>query len=278
MYESKWLKASKALDYHIYGGPWARTHAESEYQLYHAVVDLEVLSRIDGKLISDTGFIRGRSFSDEGRYVLPFNLEVNMDDVRRVWDVEKYDLADLIARGLVSPEKAQIQLETVNENLAVLFQSVDSRLAAMPLEQALEETRFQERFSEHQRIHRLLAGANLLPKAKLAELIGEFNSFQSGKDIWLGRKPKVEVEKRRGGPKPRYDWAAVRRHLKKLFKDNGPLSQDDPSWRSQADVERAMQEFCQHRFGREPASSTVREKARSFIEEIQIELYPKRRE
>lgn len=271
-YESKWLKASKALDYHIYGGPWARTHADAEYQLHMAVLDQEVLARIDGKLVTDTNIIRGKSFSNDRQHVLPFNLEVNMEDVRRIWDISEYDLADLIARKAVSAGSAEIQLENVNLNLKVLHQSVENRLAVMPLEQALAETSFRERFAEHERIHKLLADANLVPKAKLAELVSEFNSLLSSKYFWLGLEPKQKAEKSRVGRKPVYDWAVVRNHVEGLFIHNGALSSDDPDWSCQADVEREIQRFCADRFGREPAVSTVREKANQYIREFQTDV------
>ena len=269
-YESKWLKASKALEYYIYGGPWAPTPKDAEYQLYHAVLDQEVRARIDGQLLTDMGVIRGKSFSDDRRYVLPFNMEVNLDDVARIWDKTQYDLADLIARNVETPASAEIKLETIHENLAVLFKSVDSRLAAMPLEQALEETSFHEKFAQYEREHKLLIGSNLIPEAKRSEFVGAFNSFLSGKYMWSGTEGEAEPQKGRGGRKPVYDWAVVFDHVKSLFEHHGPLSPDDPDWSCQADVERAMQKFCLNRFGREPAVSTVREKAQKFIKNVSI--------
>jgi len=69
----------------------------------------------------------------------------------------------------------------------------------------------------------------------------------------------------RSGRKPKYDWAAARAHIMDQFEHHGPLSPDDPDWSCQADVEKAIKAFFVDTIRQEPATSTVREKAREFI-------------
>jgi hypothetical protein len=81
---------------------------------------------------------------------------------------------------------------------------------------------------------------------------------------------QLPLEKTRGKPgaKPRYDWDAARAHIMERFHENGALMVGDPDWSCQADVERAIKQFFFDEFRQEPATSTVREKAREFINEF----------
>lgn len=266
-YKNKWLRASKAIEYYIDGGPWAASSRDSENQLYCAVADGEVRSRVDGNPF-DPKELKGKSFADDRLYVLPYELEVNLEDVERIWDWNKSDLADMIARGLVFPSSAITQLEVNNLNLQNVLRRVEIRLAAIPLEQALKETGFQDRFAQIDRAHKLLVGANLVPKTRLLKLVDEFDHLLAMKDRMLERFSVQGSKRGKGGRKPTYDWAAAREHIKEKFQHHGALSPDDPDWSCQADVEREIQRFFFDRIGREPVLSTAREKARRFIQDL----------
>lgn len=79
----------------------------------------------------------------------------------------------------------------------------------------------------------------------------------------------VSHGKARVGAKPKYDWAAAKSHIVDMFKHHGPLSGDDPDWSRQADVENEIKKFFLDSFRMEPATSTVREKAKCFIAEVE---------
>jgi len=72
---------------------------------------------------------RKRQWSPDSPYALPFDLELNLEDVQRIWDWSKYDLADLLARGLVRPVSAEMSAETGILNLKVLLERVRVRLS-----------------------------------------------------------------------------------------------------------------------------------------------------
>jgi hypothetical protein len=78
----------------------------------------------------------------------------------------------------------------------------------------------------------------------------EFNS-------WIARSvPGRDVHVR--GRKPSYDRASIRKWVFDLMDNHGELSLDDPQWKSQADLERAILEKFSGR-NQYPVESTVRD-------------------
>jgi hypothetical protein len=67
----------------------------------------------------------------------------------------------------------------------------------------------------------------------------------------------------RRGRRPKYDWDAFDAELVRIVGLNGLLDSlsDDEQWKSQADLERHMADWCQTRWGEAgvPAESTIRE-------------------
>ncbi len=79
----------------------------------------------------------------------------------------------------------------------------------------------------------------------------------------------TSVSKSGAGRKPKYNWAAAKAYIETKFEYNGALSRDDPEWRCQADVEKAIKVYFCDEHGQEPATSTVRAKAKEFISGIE---------
>jgi hypothetical protein len=74
-------------------------------------MDGEIRARIDGKPFVDFLELRKTKWSPNSLYALPFDMELNLEDVQRIWDWSKYDVADMLARGLVRPASAAISVE-----------------------------------------------------------------------------------------------------------------------------------------------------------------------
>jgi hypothetical protein len=73
--------------------------------------------------------------------------------------------------------------------------------------------------------------------------------------------PNVEERRRRlrsGGAKPAFNWSAIEQEACRLMELNGDFSPDD-DWRSQACLIRALQTFCQKKYGREPSESSLKQ-------------------
>ena len=268
-YKKKWLRAGKIIEYYIDGGPWASSYRDAEYQLYHAVMDGEIKARHDGKPLEDISELRGKSFADDRPYVLPFDLELNIEDVERIWDWSKFDIADLLARGLVYPSSAEMRMETNNLNIKTLLKRVRVRLKAMPLADALEETEFEQRWARLIREQDLLIGSNLIEANQFSELLAEYELYKRQKSTLIDLEKKHSTPSGVRGRKPTYDWSAASRHIQSQFEYHGPLSSDDPQWSCQADVEREIKRYFYNEIGHEPATSTTRERAKMIIETYQ---------
>ena len=267
-YRKKWLRSGKVLDYYIDGGPWAATFQDAEYQIYNAVMDGEIRARIDGKPFDDFQELRKKKWSDSSLYALPFDLELNLEDVERIWDWSKYDLADLLARRVVSPASAEMRMETNNLNLRVLLERVRVRLSAMHLAAALEETEFEKRWTGLVREQNLYIGSKLINLERLPSLLAEYAQCKLVKERYIDAPLKAPINQAPRGRKPAYNWDAAFIHIADQFAHHGPLSPDDPEWSCQADVEREIQRFFAKTIGREPALSTTRERAKAIIEKL----------
>ena len=265
-YQKKWLRAGKVIEYYIDGGPWATSYRDAEYQLYNAVMDGEIRARIDGKPFAEFDELRKRKWNPNSLYALPVDLELNLEDVQRIWDWSKYDLADMLARGLVHPVSAEMQTETRILNLNVLLERVRVRLSAMGLTDALSETNFHKRWADLTRSIDLYFGSRLIEPARQSELFAEYELCKQVKDSKIDRQLNAPPPKSPRGRKATYDWDAAASHIAKLFEHHGPLSPDDPDWSCQADVERSIQEFFSRTIGREPSISTTRDRAKEMIE------------
>jgi hypothetical protein len=66
------------------------------------------------------------------------------------------------------------------------------------------------------------------------------------------------TDEERRGRKPVYDRAFVRKLVFELMDYHGDFLAGDPNWQSKANLERAMQAKLEDKFGREPATSTIR--------------------
>jgi hypothetical protein len=265
-YQKKWLRAGKVIEYYIDGGPWARSYRDAEYQLYNAVMDGEIRVRIDGKPFTELDELRKKKWSPDSLYALPLDVELNLEDVQRIWDWSKYDLADMLARGLVHPVSAEMSTETGTLNLKVLLERVRVRLSAMSLTEALAETDFHKRWADLTRSLDLYFGSRLIEPARQSELLAEYELCKQVKESKIDRQPNAPPPRSRRGRKAGYDWDAAALHIAKQFEHHGPLSPDDPDWSCQADVERSIQEFFSRTIGREPVVSTIRVRAKEMIE------------
>ena len=264
-YKKKWLRASKALEYYIVEGPWSGGWTDAEWQLYMAVIEGECRCRHNFKLVEDPSIFAGKSYNDERLYVLPFDLEVSLEDVHRIWNWAAYDMADVIARGKLSSAVANIQSETIILNLHVLINRLGARLSAMSLAEAKSEIDFKARWLSLERNLNFILGARLLDAETL-------QNRQTGfKEVSLRLKSMAKANfkpKSKRGRKPKYNWQAVKSHIFEKFEYHGLLSPDDLEWSCQADVEKAIKAFCQSQLGQEPATSLAREKAKLFISEF----------
>jgi hypothetical protein len=265
-YQKKWLRAGKVMENYICGGPWANSYGDGEYQLYHAVMDGEIRARINGKAFNDFNELRKTKWSPDSLYALPFDLELNLEDVRRIWDWSKYDVADMLARGVVSPASAAMSAETGILNLKMLLERVRVRLTAMSLTEALTETDFSRRWADLTRSLDLYFGSRLIDPRRQTELLAEYEKHRWVKEENIDKPLKKPPPKSSKGRKATYDWDSAASHIAELFEHHGPLSHDDPDWSCQADVERNIQQFFSRAIGREPATSTTRDKAREMIE------------
>ena len=261
-YSRKWLRASKALEHHVSGGPWANSWEDAEYQLYMAVVDGEVRSRVDLKELEDPSILIGQKFHDTNPYCLPFDLEVNLDDVYRVWNWDAYDIADVIAYGKLSNSQASMRVEVTILNFHRILTRLAVRLNTESLKTAKSEISFDEKWAKYDREFQLITKASILSEKQIESWKEKYQTVINRKNAILN---SFTSSRRKPGRKEKYDWAAARSHITYLFSHHGPLSPDDPEWSSQADIERAIKAFFYKEIGVEPATSTVREKAKEFI-------------
>jgi len=264
-YQKKWLRAGKVIEYYIDGGPWARSYRDAEYQLYNAVMDGEIRALIDGKPFTDFDELRKKKWSPNNLYALPFDLVLNLEDVQRIWDWSKYDLADMLAGGLIHPISGEMQTEIGVVKLKELLERVRVRLSAMNLTDALAETNFFKHWADLTRSLDLYFGSGLIEPARQSELVAEYELCKQVKEREIDRQLNAPPPKSRRGRKAGYDWDAAASHVAKLFDHHGPLSSDDPDWSCQADVERSIQEFFTRTIGREPGISTIRVRANEMI-------------
>jgi len=70
-----------------------------------------------------------------------------------------------------------------------------------------------------------------------------------------------------GGAPPKYDWVAISEEAMRLMDYNGDFNAADPEWNSAGCLERALMAYCAKKFGREPASSTLRGRIPRWVEE-----------
>jgi hypothetical protein len=82
---------------------------------------------------------------------------------------------------------------------------------------------------------------------------------------WL--KGKTGAGGRRSGRPPAYDWNSIEVQAKRLMDHHGDFSPDDGEWKAQACLEDALKSFCQTRFQREPASSTLRRRLKPWLDD-----------
>ena len=186
-YKKKWLRAGKVIEYYIDGGPWANSYRDAEYQLYHAVMDGEIRAKIDGKPFSDFDELRKKKWSPDSLYALPFDLELHLEDVQRIWDWSKYDLADMLARNVVRPAAAEMSAETNILNLRVLLERVRVRLSTISLPEALIETEFEKRWAGLTRNLNLYFGAKLIDPKRLPDLLHDYELCKRVKEMSVVR-------------------------------------------------------------------------------------------
>jgi hypothetical protein len=124
------------------------------------------------------------------------------------------------------------------------------------------------------REHGFERGPNRIQKTALERALAPFlanigplpapdNSVSIASDLAMGRRKQsptaVLTPQARRGPKPKYDWDAVKRRAFDLLNSRGDYeSAPTRGWARQADLETALLEFMNERFGREAAISTLR--------------------
>jgi hypothetical protein len=259
----KWMRAGKAVE-QLAGGPWESAAYPAERLLFEAVVDGEVQAKFNNAPLADMTLITKQKWHETEKYALPFDLMVNCEDVDRKWNWLNYELADLIAFDRVSAGKATSMLETAILNLRVLLKRFHMRAKTLGPEIARSELDFNTRWANHLRECKLLLSVPGQEVEALEALAGELDGLKPiGKAVLELRSNVAQGPKK--GRKEKYDWNKVESHIRELFLENGALSADDKAWQSQADVERAIIEFCQNEFGEEPAISTARKKAKLMI-------------
>jgi hypothetical protein len=82
---------------------------------------------------------------------------------------------------------------------------------------------------------------------------------------WLRSLVLPMLAQERRGPKGIYDWAAIKAEFDRLMEYNGALSPDDPTWKVQADVERAVSDFCSNSWDRSPSESLIRQHVSEWL-------------
>lgn len=268
-FRKKWMHAGRAIE-RILGGPWASSETDADYQLYNAVIEGEVRARINGKPFTNFKKLKENTWFEGNIWALPADLELNLDDIDRIWDWDVYDLADLIATNRIGAISAGLRAESAILNLDVLLRRVSARLPAMTLDKALEETNFQDRWEKYNREFKLLR-STVCP-----DFSGEEDLDKDYKELHYKREKLLEIAsvtqcKSKRGAKPKYNWNIVESHIQEKFEYNGPLSLDDPDWSCQADVEKVISEFILSEYGKEPAPSTARKKAKSYIAKFMVD-------
>jgi hypothetical protein len=262
----KWIRVGKALE-HIAGGPWESSTYSADRLLYEAVVDGEIRAKLGKALITDVTIITSKKWHETEKYALPFDLFVNCEDLYQKWDWSDYELADLITFGAISAGMATIMFETAILNLRTLLRQFHDRKRALGPEIARVELDFNSKWAGHMRECKLLLTVPGQNSEDLSLLENEMRSLEtSGRNI-LGLQSAVP-KKSKLGRREKYDWGKVESHIKELFLENGALTVEDKDWSSQADVERAIIEYCKQEFGSEPATSTARKRAKQMIEKF----------
>lgn len=250
------------------GGPWDPDGTNSWRQLYRAVRDGEVRCRLNRKPINDPTEITESIWTENRWGAVGIFIEVRVEDVRRIWNRDDYDIAELVAHKLVGPDAASIMIETAIANLLVLHRRLETRLKVMPLAEALVETEFESRWAHQARRCNFLLTVEGQNPARLQELkrqlgMVEYFAFQ----LITRHKEPLQQHRSRTGRRPTYDWEAAKQHVFALLDEHGAPSADDPAWSAKADVERALATFFQRKFGREPASSAIRQHVSTFLGE-----------
>ena len=96
---------------------------------------------------------------------------------------------------------------------------------------------------------------------------------RGGKRRWSRLQVKKEDVRRiwrpnsRRGRRPKVEWGVVRKFVHAQLEHHGLPQSGDPEWSCQADVERAVAEFIDKRFGIPLAVSTIRGWTAKFIAE-----------
>jgi hypothetical protein len=74
--------------------------------------------------------------------------------------------------------------------------------------------------------------------------------------------PTEARRKHTGGRKATYDWLAIEQETDRLMDHHDDFSDDDPEWNKQAQLEKALLDFCQRTDRRVPDVSLLRKKNR----------------
>lgn len=101
-----------------------------------------------------------------------------------------------------------------------------------------------------------------------AAMFGDYIFEQKSADAFLLKfAPMAEVPRlkaSRRGRRAMYDWEGCYKELDQKFEHHGDLSDDDPDWNAQADVEKVAAQFFSDKGG-SPATSTVREHVVKYL-------------
>jgi hypothetical protein len=84
-YTRQWLRPLKLREYYV---DWyVRDPRDAEHDLYWAVVDGAVRTRLEGRLLTseEAYALRKKRWSDAEEYALPADLELSVADAKRFW-------------------------------------------------------------------------------------------------------------------------------------------------------------------------------------------------
>ena len=109
-YQRKWLEPRRAVD-HICA--YVYYPSDPKYELFQAVHDGEVRVRYHGRdLTADERWhlLYNRHGGPKDPWALPYDIELSVEDINRIWNDETYPLPRERKRGKRGPERGKVGL------------------------------------------------------------------------------------------------------------------------------------------------------------------------
>jgi hypothetical protein len=152
-YKRRWLRPGKVLDYYVLEAPGVRTYKDASYQLYWAVIEGNVRARHKGNdlKLDDLDRLRAKKWSDDpdDSYALPFDIELSVEDVERIWNDDDIDPADRVAVHGMSEGQLILSTETALLNLSTLLNRLQVRRRGSEDSAAQFKAEFEQRWKRH---------------------------------------------------------------------------------------------------------------------------------